>query len=99
MQKIIQAQVQAVIEHYCDLCGQIVMVTGIDENDLPDFGKEFSMAITMNFGHKSVFQGLTGNLALCNNCSQKLIQSMLNTFGLTLEELEAKADEWKFESN
>lgn len=86
MQKIIEKYKEAIIEHYCDGCQKLIMISGIPHDAQPDTGKEISVALHGSFCYNyNDMTGLVFDHIYCNDCGVKLVKLIEREFKIKIE--------------
>ena len=77
MKKIIDPGKSPIIEHYCDGCGGLMGIKGLNWESLPETSYlEHSMDINGSFGYNSKADGLVFNYHCCNECGLKILDAI-----------------------
>lgn len=85
MKKIIEKSKEEIAEHYCDICKNLVLITGLPEYQIPQINREFSVALQGSFGVQSNMSGLFFNLDICNECGEKVVKLVESSFNIKIE--------------
>ena len=67
MKKLIDPGTAPIIEHYCDGCGELVIIEGLSADEVPETHKEFSVALSGSFCYSSSVPGLFFDMNLYLN--------------------------------
>jgi hypothetical protein len=89
MIKNIELPKDPINEVYCDVCKELVEITGIPDDEKPVLQKEMSALLSIACGKNSKYEGLFTNIHFCNTCADKLIYLLSEELGLELSSEDA----------
>jgi hypothetical protein len=84
MIKVTKPMEPEVTETYCDGCKSLMEIYGLPEDQLPIFDKKPSVALSANFSTNCKYDALYFNVHLCNECGEKVIDFLKQTFNLEI---------------
>lgn len=85
MQKIIENPKEAIIEHYCDGCKKLIIISGISEDAQPETGLQISLVLRADFGYNSSMVGLVFDHIYCDECAMRLVKLIEKEFNIKIE--------------